>query len=66
MAKRASRLEEEREALVRSYLQDRAQALESKGIRRTNRKILDSLAAQEMALDRQEEIEEICGPDLHT
>lgn len=57
MARGPSRLDEERrEALIRQYIQDRAEAIGDSAARKSGRKTLDFLAAQEVSLARQEEI----------
>jgi len=53
-SKRAEELQ--REALIRQYIQDRAEALENKVVQKSNKKTLDYLAAQEVSLARQEEL----------
>jgi hypothetical protein len=45
-----------REALIKQWIRDRAQALEDKVVQKSNKKTLDYLAAQEVALARQEEL----------
>ncbi len=60
MSKGQSKREREealkREALIQQWIRDRADTLESKVVQKSNRKTLDYVAAQEVALARQEEI----------
>lgn len=57
---RASKKEEElqQEALVKQYLSDRAESLGDKVVRKSNKKTLDFLAAQETSLQRWEKLSE--------
>jgi hypothetical protein len=46
----------QREALIKQYIRDRAEALQGKVVQKATKKNLDYLAAQEVSLDRQEQI----------
>jgi len=58
MGKGPSKREEElqREALIRQYISDRATKIEGKAVQKSNNQTLDRLAAQEVTLERWEEL----------